>query len=120
MSDSTFTLDDAIMTCKARAIARETQMEMWEGDDDTYSWVSKKYAECCQIAEWLEELKMWRDFCKDFNNVCNDKYVVFGGNIRKINCSDCILDLTDACSRGAGRAVSDEVCEDFIGGDEDV
>lgn len=26
----------------------------------------------------------------------------------------CILDDTDACSRGAGRAVDDEACEDFI------
>ena len=29
------------------------------------------------------------------------------------NCKECILDLTDACSRGAGRAVNDKVCEDF-------
>ena len=29
------------------------------------------------------------------------------------NCTDCILDGTDACSRGAGRAVNDEICEDF-------
>lgn len=31
-----------------------------------------------------------------------------------MNCGDCILDGTDACSRGAGRAVNDEPCEDFI------
>lgn len=29
-------------------------------------------------------------------------------------CTDCILDGTDACSRGAGRAVDDEACEDYI------
>lgn len=30
------------------------------------------------------------------------------------SCSDCILDGTDACSRGAGRAVDDKICEDFM------
>lgn len=30
------------------------------------------------------------------------------------NCTDCILDGTDACKRGAGRAVDDEVCECFV------
>lgn len=34
------------------------------------------------------------------------------------NCTDCILDLTDACSRGAGRAVDDEICEDFLEADK--
>ena len=32
----------------------------------------------------------------------------------KRNCTDCILDGTDACSRGAGRAVDSEVCKDFL------
>lgn len=35
----------------------------------------------------------------------------------KANCTDCILDGTDACSRGAGRAVDDEICEDFLKGE---
>ena len=35
----------------------------------------------------------------------------------KKDCSDCILDGTDACSRGAGRAVDDEICEDFLKGE---
>lgn len=30
------------------------------------------------------------------------------------DCTDCILDGTDACTRGAGRAVDDEICKDFI------
>ena len=30
------------------------------------------------------------------------------------SCSTCILDNTDACSRGAGRAVDDEACEDYL------
>ena len=29
-------------------------------------------------------------------------------------CYDCILDGTDACKRGAGRAVDDEICENFM------
>lgn len=32
----------------------------------------------------------------------------------KRTCANCLLDGTDACSRGAGRAVDDSVCEDFI------
>ena len=32
----------------------------------------------------------------------------------KRNCTDCILDGTDACSRGAVRAVDSEVCKDFL------
>jgi rubrerythrin len=32
----------------------------------------------------------------------------------KLNCTDCIIDGTDACSRGAGRAVDDEICGDFM------
>lgn len=34
------------------------------------------------------------------------------------DCTDCILDGTDACTRGAGRAVDAEVCEDFLGEEE--
>ena len=30
------------------------------------------------------------------------------------SCSTCILDNTDACTRGAGRAVDDEACEDYL------
>lgn len=33
---------------------------------------------------------------------------------RKFDCTDCVLDGTDACPRGAGRAVDSEVCEDFL------
>ena len=31
-----------------------------------------------------------------------------------MNCTDCILDGTDACSRGAGRAIDDKPCKDFF------
>ena len=30
------------------------------------------------------------------------------------SCSTCILDNTDACTRGAGRAVDDDACEDYL------
>lgn len=30
------------------------------------------------------------------------------------NCTDCIIDLTDACPRGSGRAIDDEICDSFI------
>ena len=33
------------------------------------------------------------------------------------NCTECILDGTDACKRGAGRAVDDTICEDFMEGE---
>jgi hypothetical protein len=36
-----------------------------------------------------------------------------------MNCGDCILDGTDACSRGAGRAIDDEPCGDFIGAESE-
>ena len=32
----------------------------------------------------------------------------------KKDCTDCILDGTDACTRGAGRAVDNEICDDFL------
>lgn len=30
------------------------------------------------------------------------------------NCTNCILDGTDACVRGAGRAVNDEICIKYL------
>lgn len=35
-------------------------------------------------------------------------------NTEKHSCADCLLDGTDACSRGADRAVDDRICEGFI------
>ena len=35
---------------------------------------------------------------------------------RKVDCTDCIKDGTDACTRGAGRAVDSEPCSEFLGG----
>ena len=33
---------------------------------------------------------------------------------RKFDCTDCALDETDACPRGAGRAVDSEICKEFL------
>lgn len=34
------------------------------------------------------------------------------------DCASCILDCTDACIRGAGRAVDSSICEAYIGQDD--
>ena len=34
-------------------------------------------------------------------------------------CSTCILDNTDACTRGAGRAIDDEACEEYLGAESE-
>ena len=34
------------------------------------------------------------------------------------NCTSCILDGTDACIRGAGRAVDDEICDMYMSEEE--
>lgn len=43
----------------------------------------------------------------------NDAPTIIEGS-EKRTCTNCLLDGTDACSRGAGRAIDDRVCEDFI------
>lgn len=103
------------------------------------------YSEHRQLAEWLKELKAyketWRklgmwladtrlaiapdEFLNDVDEELvrvaqvdmidtvlewMDKHEVEA----KQNCTDCIIDGTDACSRGAGRAVDNEICGDFI------
>lgn len=36
--------------------------------------------------------------------------------VKKVKtCINCVLDGTDACTRGAGRAINDKACEDFLG-----
>ena len=50
----------------------------------------------------------------------NQKENIWISNIEradKCDCTDCILDGTDACPRGAGRAVDDEICDDFREGE---
>ena len=36
-----------------------------------------------------------------------------------LDCTECVLDGTDACPRGAGRAVDSEVCEEFLEEDKE-
>lgn len=36
------------------------------------------------------------------------------GGPEELTCLDCVKDGTDGCTRGAGRAVNDEMCEDFL------
>lgn len=57
------------------------------------------------------------------NNVVQDSYAFFGVDIpcvlltdefKAVDCTECVLDGTDACPRGAGRAVDSEVCEEFL------
>lgn len=62
--------------------------------------------------------------CRHYITESNGRKIVQGCEVwdckfvpKDANYSDCILDNTDACSRGAGRAVDDEVCEDFVGGE---
>lgn len=38
--------------------------------------------------------------------------------LKKQECSDCVLDKTDAYPRGAGRTVNDKICEDFLEGED--
>lgn len=45
------------------------------------------------------------------------KYIIQTDAFKRKKCTDCILDGTDACSRGAGRAVYDEICKDFLEGE---
>jgi hypothetical protein len=32
----------------------------------------------------------------------------------KIDCTTCVLDNTDACTKGAGRAVDKDICNDYV------
>ena len=52
----------------------------------------------------------------DFIALCADESRSENPNKSEIptSCSTCILDNTDACTRGAGRAVDDEACEDYL------
>lgn len=74
-----------------------------------------------QLAEWLRELQRWRAFGDKITPIILDylgedevKRLLEEQNTEKHTCADCLLDNTDSCSRGAGRAVDDEICEDFI------
>ena len=104
------------MTLKENIMRLQTY-KMFEGEDTLY-------VERDDVLKLLEqEIESIKD--KILDNYDNSKgdgvreecldiidNAIYGG--RHYTCSDCILDLTDACSRGAGRAVDDEICEDFL------
>ena len=104
------------MTLKENIMKLQTY-KMFEGEDTLY-------VERDDVLKLLEqEIESIKD--KILDNYDNSKgdgvreecldiidNAIYGG--RHYTCSDCILDLTDACSRGAGRAVDDEICEDFL------
>lgn len=62
-----------------------------------------------RIVEKLEPIAMM------FGDDDDDAAVEHGEH----DCEECILDGTDACQRGAGRAVDSEICDDFIAEDEE-
>lgn len=48
-----------------------------------------------------------------------EHHLYFKEDEKEQSCTSCILDGTDACTRGAGRAVDDSICKDFITEKED-
>lgn len=50
-------------------------------------------------------------------NQTENIWISFIERADKCDCTDCIKDGTDACPRGAGRAVDDEICDDFLEGE---
>lgn len=64
----------------------------------------------CGRCKW-EDIPFICHQCKWGEDVRKDLWEL---NTEKHSCADCLLDGTDACSRGAGRAVDDRICEDFI------
>lgn len=126
-------LDSAIQHCK-----EQVQEQAKKG---CYSCAEEHQ----QLAEWLKELKAYRETWSKLGMWLADTRLAIAPDeflndvdeelVRvaqvdmidtvsewmdeheveaKQNCTDCIIDGTDACSRGAGRAVDDEICGDFI------
>ena len=81
-------------------------------------WVNGEHcSECgCDIPAYIIDWEWQKDMDAKYCPQCGAKM----SNIPTgSNCTDCVLDGTDACSRGAGRAVDGRVCEDFVGESED-
>lgn len=87
-----------------------------------------------KTGHWIADVDRWGDIVTTVNGYRCDKCNTFNSDKdnycpncgakmvepqesedKGMNCGDCILDGTDACSRGAGRAIDDEPCGDFIG-----
>lgn len=81
-----------------RALEQCQRMGRWKPYDG--SWY-----ECSECGAIREAVGYFENFCPN----C-------GAKMSEIptSCSTCILDNTDACTRGAGRVVDDEACEDYL------
>lgn len=59
------TIDDAIQHCEEVAEKKKSQVPYKIYDDDEWSKEQKECMECAenhlQLADWLKELKMWRE-----------------------------------------------------------
>lgn len=77
----------------------------------------------CSVCHKPHIKAYWMDYCPNCGAKMVDVTDINFGNMSEnptgSNCTTCILDGTDACSRGAGRAVDGRVCEDFVGESED-
>lgn len=70
----------------------------------------RKYVKAMQTIKHYENLIEYsRDFDCSITKAEMDLLV-----LEDTKCTDCILDTTDACPRGAGRAIDDEICEKFM------
>lgn len=61
--------------------------------------------ECSECGAIREAVGYFENFCPNCGTKMSES---------QTSCSTCILDYTDACTRGAGRAVDDEACEDYL------
>lgn len=85
---------------------------------------SRNFDELKGTADWLrfvdtDAMEMFGNdivkFAKKYSKITEK-----GGKDTNVpTCTYCILDGTDACNRGGGRAVDDEICESFMKGDTD-
>ena len=64
------------------------------------------------IADSKEEAKAI--FEEEEINQTENIWISYIERTDKCDCTDCIKNGTDACSRGAGRAIDNEICEDFF------
>lgn len=80
-----------------------------------------------KVGQWTKDVNESRDLfdtiryycsaCGDWQGHGHCKYCPNCGakmSESPTSCSTCILDNTDACTRGAERAVDDEACEDYL------
>ena len=59
------------------------------------------------------------DSCWGYYKYCPHCGTKMSNILTGSSCTECVLDGTDACSRGAGRAVDGRVCYDYVGKSEE-